>query len=148
MEKPKKKASNPPKDVSSSTMKTEDNQIGKVPLFSGNLDVWKIRMRNFLMAQGVDVWELVITNNMMNGESKEYDVKAMKEILNGLPYSIKANLEKCSSAKGIWDKLHDLHSKGTLIMTTIKKMMESKKEIQNPSRKLKIRVMTSRLKKT
>lgn len=70
------------------------------------------------MAQGVEVWESVITNNMMNGESKEYNAKAMKANLNGLPDSIKANLEKCSSTEGIWDKLHDLHSKGALTMTT------------------------------
>ena len=41
----------------------------------------------------------------------------MKAILNGLPNSIKNNLGKCSSTKGIWDKLHDLHSKGALTMT-------------------------------
>lgn len=41
----------------------------------------------------------------------------MKAILNGLPDSIKANLEKISSAKDIWDKLHDIHSKGALTMT-------------------------------
>ena len=55
---------------------------------------------------------------MIDGESKEYNAKAMKAILNGLPDSIKDNLEKCSSAKGIWGKLHDLHSKGALTMTT------------------------------
>ena len=43
--------------------------------------------------------------------------QAMKAILNGLPDSIKNNLGKCSSTKGIWDKLHDLHSKGALTMT-------------------------------
>ena len=42
----------------------------------------------------------------------------MKAILNGLPDSIKNNLGNCSSTKGIWDKLHDLHSKGALTMTT------------------------------
>jgi len=40
----------------------------------------------------------------------------MKAILNGLPNSVKANFEKCLSAKVIWDKLHDLHSKGVLTM--------------------------------
>ena len=54
----------------------------------------------------------------MEGESKEYNSRAMKAILNGLPDSMKANLEKCSSTKGIWDKLHDLHSKGALTMTS------------------------------
>ena len=58
----------------------------------------------------------MITNDMMDEESKEYNTRAMKEILNGLPNSVKANFEKCSSAKVIWDKLHDLHSKGVLTM--------------------------------
>ena len=40
----------------------------------------------------------------------------MKEILNGLPNSVKANFEKCSSTKVIWDKLHDIHSEGALKM--------------------------------
>ncbi len=118
MAKPKKKSSNPPKGVSSSTVKTKDNQTGKVPLFNGNFDVWKVRVRNFLMAQGVEVWESMITCNMMNRESKEYNAKAMKAMLNGLLDSIKANLGKCSSAKGIWDKIHNLHSKGVLTITS------------------------------
>ena len=53
---------------------------------------------------------------MMDGESKEYNEKAIKAILNGLPDSMKANFERCSSAKGIWDKLHDLHSKRALTL--------------------------------
>jgi len=74
-----------------------------------------MRMRNFLVTQGIDVWKLVITDDPVNEESKEYDARAMKTNLNGLPNSIKVNLEKCSSTKGLWDKLHDLHSKGALI---------------------------------
>ena len=53
----------------------------------------------------------------MDGESKEYNEKAMKAILNGLPDSIKNNLGKYSSAKGIWEKLHSLHSKEAFTMT-------------------------------
>jgi len=53
----------------------------------------------------------------MDEESKKYNAKAMKAILNGLPNSVKNNLGKYSSAKDIWDKLHDLHSKGALTMT-------------------------------
>jgi len=52
----------------------------------------------------------------MDGESK-YNEKTMKAILNGLDDSIKNNLGKCLSAKCIWDKIHDLHSKGALTMT-------------------------------
>ena len=52
----------------------------------------------------------------MDQQSNEYNTRAMKAILNGLPNSVKANFEKCSSAKVIWDKLHDIHSKGGLRM--------------------------------
>ena len=103
MTKPRKKASNPPKDVSSSTMKTKDNQIEKVPVFNGNFDVWKVKMRNFLMAQDVEVWESMIIESMIEGESKEYNARAMKAILNGLLDPIKAKVEKCSSTKDMWE---------------------------------------------
>ena len=73
-------------------------------------------MRNFLKTRGIEVQKSVIVDSMMDGEFKEYNAQAMKAILNGLPDSMKANFEKCSSAKGIWDKLHDLHSKGALTM--------------------------------
>jgi len=51
----------------------------------------------------------MITDSVMDGESKEYNTREMKSILNGLPDSMKGNFKKYSSAKGIWDKLHDLH---------------------------------------
>ena len=73
-------------------------------------------MRNLLKPQGIEFWKSVITDSMMEGESKEYNTRAMRAILNGLPNSVKANFEKCSSAKVIWNKLHDLHSKGALAM--------------------------------
>jgi len=118
MENPRKKVCNPPKDVSPSTIKVEINQFVKVPWFNGNSDIWETRMRNLLKTQGIEIWNSVIANSMMDGESKEHNEKSMKEILNGLPDSIKNNLGKCSSTKGIWDKLHNLHSKGALTMTT------------------------------
>lgn len=40
------------------------------------------------MAQGVEEWESMITDSMMNVWSKEYNVRVTKEILNGLPHSI------------------------------------------------------------
>ena len=54
----------------------------------------------------------------MEEESKEYNARAIKAILSGLPDAIKAKVEKCSLAKGMWDKLQDLHSKGALTMTS------------------------------
>jgi len=47
MAKPRKKVSNPPKDVSPSTTEIEVNQFVKAPLFNGNFDIWEARMRNF-----------------------------------------------------------------------------------------------------
>ena len=61
----------------------------------------------------------MIEDSKMDRESKEYNAKAVKAILNGLPNYVKNNLGKDSSTKGIWDKLHDLHSKGALTMTII-----------------------------
>ena len=53
----------------------------------------------------------MITDKTLEGESKEYNTRAMKQILNGLPDSMKANFEKYSSTKVIWDKIHDLTQK-------------------------------------
>ena len=117
MARSRKKVSNPPKVVSPSTTKIEDNQFEEAPWFNGNFNIWEVKMRTFLQSQGIEIWESVIDDSRMDRESKEYNAKAMKEILNGLPDSIKNNLGKYSSAKGIWDKLHDLHSKGALTMT-------------------------------
>lgn len=111
MAKPRKKVSNPP-----STTEIEVNQFVKVPLFSGNFDIWEAKMRNFLKTLGIEVWKLVIVDSMMDGESKKHNTRAMKAILNGLLDSMKTNFEKCPLAKGIWDKLHDLHSKGLFTM--------------------------------
>jgi len=68
---PRKKASNPPKGVLSSTMKIEDNQIEKVPVFNGNFDVWKVRMRNFLMAQVEYVITQVVPKSCKKGNTDE-----------------------------------------------------------------------------
>ena len=64
----------------------------------------------------------------MEEESKEYNVRVIKAILSGLPDSIKAKVEKCSSAKDMWGKLQDIHSKGALTMTSSKEDV-GKKEV-------------------
>jgi len=115
MARSRKKISNPPKDVSPSTTKTEENQFEEAPRLNANFNIWEARMRNFLQTQGIEVWKSVIADSRMDEES-EYNAKAVKAILNELPDSVKNNLGKCSLAKGIWDKLHDLHSKGALTM--------------------------------
>ena len=117
----KKKVSNPPKDVSLSTTKIENNQFEKIlfeaPRFNGNFYIWEIKMRTFLKSEGIEIWESVIDDSRMDRESKEYNAKEIKAILNGLLDSVKKNLGKYSSTKGIWNKLHDLQSKGALTIT-------------------------------
>ena len=124
MARSKKKASRPVKSVSPSSIKIEDNLfeyiLFETPKFDGNFDVWEIKMRAFLMFEGIEVWESVIDDSKMDKESMEYDAQATKTILDGLPDSVKRNLGKYTSAKDIWDRLHDLHAKGALTMTMSK----------------------------
>ena len=121
MARSKKKASKPTKNVSPPSTKLEGNLfesiVFEVPKFDGNFDVWEIMMRAFLMSEGIEVWESVIDDSKMDKESMEYDAQAAKTILDGLPDSVKKNLGKYTSAKDIWDSLHDLHAKGALTMT-------------------------------
>ena len=70
MEKPRKKFSNPPKDVSFSTIEIEVNQLAKAPFFNGDFDIWVARMKNFLKTQGIKVWKSVITDSMLEGNAR------------------------------------------------------------------------------
>lgn len=79
------------------------------------------------MAQYFEVWESMIMESKMEQYSKEYKARAIKAILSGLPDPIKVKVEKCSSAKGMWDNLKDLHSKGASTMTSIHEDDEKQK---------------------
>ena len=59
-----------------------------------------------------------MTERTMEEESKECNAREIKVILSGIPDPIKAKVEKCSLATGMWDKLQDLHSKGAFTMTS------------------------------
>lgn len=121
MARSKKKVSNTSKDVFPSTTKIEDNLFESIlfeaPRFNENFDIWEVKIRTFLKSKGIEIWESVIDDSKMDIESKEYNAKVAKTILDGLPNSVKKNLGKYSSAKDIWDRLHDLHAKGVLTMT-------------------------------
>ena len=121
MARSKKKASRPVKNVSPPSTKLEGNPLEYIlfetPKFDGNFDVWERKMRAFLMFEGIEVWESVIDDSKNDKESMEYDAQVAKTILDGLPDSLKTNLGKYTSAKDIWDRLHDLHAKGALTMT-------------------------------
>ena len=121
MARSKKKVTNPDKNVFPSTTKIENKLFESIlleaPRFNGNFDIWEIKMRTFLKSQGIEIWESVIDDSKMDRETKEYNAKAAKTILDGLSDSVKKNLGKYSSAKDIWDRLHELHSKGALTMS-------------------------------
>ena len=71
----------------------EGTSANKPPLFDGtNFPFWKTRMRTYLMALGVDVWDVVETrySNPFVLASKDdklefsFNAKGMNAILNGL----------------------------------------------------------------
>jgi len=101
--------------------KREDNQLEsflfEAPRFNGNYYIWEVKMRTFLQSKGIKIWKSVIDDSRKDRESKQYNAKAAKIILDGLPDSVKKNLGKYSLTKDIWDELHDLHAKGALTMT-------------------------------
>jgi hypothetical protein len=71
----------------------EGNSTNKAPLFNGtNFTFWKVRMRTYIMALGVDVWDVVETGYvnpvvLANKDNKlefSFNAKAMNSILSGL----------------------------------------------------------------
>jgi hypothetical protein len=71
----------------------EGNSTNKAPLFNGtNFDFWKVRMRTYIMALGVDVWDVVDTGYvnpfvLANKDEKlefRFNDKAMNAIFSGL----------------------------------------------------------------
>jgi hypothetical protein len=87
----------------------------KAPLFNGGgYALWKIRMKNFMLALGFDIWQSVedgytapttppkgaAGNKICNDNSR-----AVNGILGGLTNSICVKVMHCESTKEIWDKL-------------------------------------------
>jgi hypothetical protein len=86
----------------------------KPPLFDGRkFSFWKVRMRTYLMALGVDVWDVVETGyiNPIVLASKEcklefiFNAKEMNAILNGLAESKFVKVMHLQTTKEMWDKL-------------------------------------------
>lgn len=74
MARSKKKVSNPPKNVSPSSTKIEDNLFESIlfeaPRFNGNFDIWEIKIRSFLKSEGIEIWESVIDDSKKDREPK------------------------------------------------------------------------------
>jgi hypothetical protein len=92
----------------------EGTSASNPPLFDGtNFAFWKIRMRTYLMALGVDVWDVVETGytNPVVLASKDdklefsFNAKGMNAILNGLVEAEFVKVMHLDTAKEMWDKL-------------------------------------------
>jgi hypothetical protein len=93
-----------------------------VPLFNGQnglkYEMWSIRMRTFLEAHGYDIWYSVVTGYNATKKAKTATKKELKKnkkiamdfIWEGLPNPVREKVGKCSSAKELWDKLHNIYS--------------------------------------
>ena len=93
----------------------EGFSTNKDPLFNGsNYTFWRIRMRNYLMALGFDIWGAV-KNGYTTRTSPHIDAtrkslsesnsKAMNAILCGLKKMEFVKVMHCDSTIYIWDKL-------------------------------------------
>jgi hypothetical protein len=92
----------------------EGTSASKPPLFDGtNFAFWKIRMRTYLMALGVDVWDVVETGYtklvvLANKDDKlefSFNAKGMNATLNGLAEIEFVKVMHLDTAKVMWDKL-------------------------------------------
>jgi hypothetical protein len=92
----------------------EGTSTNKPPLFDGTIfSLWKVRMRTYIMALGVDIWDLVETDyvNPIVLASKDdklefsFNAKAMNVILSGLVEEEFVKVMHLESAKEMWDKL-------------------------------------------
>jgi hypothetical protein len=93
-----------------------------VPMFNGQngfkYEMWSIRTKVFLQAQGHYIWLSVVTGYDSSKREKTAAKKelrknnkiAMDFIWEGLPNPVREKVGKCSSAKELWDKLHDIYS--------------------------------------
>jgi hypothetical protein len=84
----------------------------KAPFFNGGgYALWKIRMKNFMLALGFDIWKSVVdgytapTSPPKDAAGKKIcndNSRAVNGILGGLTNSICVKVMHCKSAKEIW----------------------------------------------
>jgi hypothetical protein len=93
-----------------------------VPLFNGQnhlkYELWSGRMKVFLHVWGYYIWISFVIGYDSSKRAKTTTKKELKKnkkiamdfIREGLPNPIREKVGKCSSAKGLCDKLHDIYS--------------------------------------
>jgi hypothetical protein len=93
-----------------------------VPMFNGQnglkYEMWSIRTKVFLQAQGHYIWLSFVTRYDSSKRAKTATKKELKKnkkiamdfIWEGLHNPVREKVGKCSSAKELWDKLHNVYS--------------------------------------
>ena len=66
-------------------------------------------MEVHLLVHGV--WKSIVSGDTSIDEAKRYNSKAMNVILNVFRNSVKTKVGQCSTAKALWEKIHNLYSK-------------------------------------
>jgi hypothetical protein len=111
-----------------------DNHIGH------NYEMWNIRMKTFLHAQGFDVRKLVVigytatmkpTKTETKKELKINNRISMDFILEGLPDSVQEKVRKFSSAKELWEKLQNIYSKKSHPITCLEHTDKKKEYVKS-----------------
>jgi len=149
------------------TKKSEEHEyfVPTLDFDAENYWIWESRMEVHLHAHGI--WESIIFRDTSTDEAKRYNSKAMNVILNVLLNSVKTKVGQGSTAKSLWEKLHNLYSTKQPSQYVIKKSYPSnydeemgemsKKKFQNQvikvikelkSQKEKTRLLEAQLKIT
>jgi hypothetical protein len=111
-----------------------------VPKFNGQngfkYEMWSIRMELFLQAHGHYIWLSVATGYDSSKREKTAAKKelrknnkiAMDFIWEGLPNLVREKVGKFSSAKELWDKLHEIYSSPITDLENVKADAETNQE--------------------
>ena len=115
-----------------------------VPIFNGHdgfkYDMWRRRKKVFLQAQGNYIWLSVVTgydsskraNIVAKKELKKNNKTTMDFIWEGLPKPVREQVGKCSSAKELWDNLHDIYSSPIADSENAKEDADTDQELCSP----------------
>ena len=97
----------------------------RVPIFDGEYHVfWKIRMKNYLMSIGMEVWALVEEGynvpKITPTEAKDRNeflehAKALNTLQAGISKKVLAKVLCCTSVKQLWDKLETLYARDSKV---------------------------------
>jgi hypothetical protein len=97
-----------------------DYYENEVPMFNSyngfKYEMWRRTIEVFLHVHGHYIWLSIVTGYDSSKRAKTATKKELKKnkkiamdfIWEGLPNPVREKVGKCSSAKEIWDNLHDI----------------------------------------